>query len=110
MQTPLEIAFQGMDTSPAVEAAIRSRVEKLEHHCDRITSCHVFVDAPHHHHQQGNRFQVRIEVRVPGTELAVNRTPGDVRAHEDVYVALRDAFDAMERQLAAWKNKSSGRT
>jgi len=109
MQTPLEIIFQGMDPSPAVETAIRERVEKLEHFYNGITSCHVYVDAPHHHHHQGNLYQVRIEVRVPGAELTVNRKPGDLNAHEDMYVAVRDAFDAMERQLFTWKDKVSGR-
>jgi ribosome-associated translation inhibitor RaiA len=37
---------------------------------------------------------------VPGKELVVSRDPGDVHAHKDVYVAIRDAFDAAERQLA----------
>ena len=103
MQTALEIAFVDTQRSPAVEADVRNRVTKLERLCDRITSCHVFVAAPHQHHRKGNQFEVRIELRVPGTELAVSNQPGDSNAHFDVHVAVRDAFDAMERQLTKWK-------
>ncbi len=107
METPLDIHFNNMEHSEAVEAAIQKRASKLEQFVDRITSCHVFVDAPHHHHRKGNRFEVRLEVRIPGKELAVNNKPGDVNKHEDVYVAIRDAFNAMERQLKRWKRQVS---
>ncbi len=103
MQTPIEIAFIDTAPSPAVEARIRERAERLERYCDGITSCHVYVAEPHRHHRKGNLYEVRIEVRVPGTELATSDRPGNVFAHEDVYVAVRDAFDAMERQLEKWK-------
>ena len=99
MQTPLEIKFTGLERSDAVEARVRERVEKLETFFGRITSCHVYIDAPHHHSRKGNQYEVRIEVRIPGTELVVNQRPGDVNAHEDLYVAIRDAFNAMEGQL-----------
>ena len=108
MQSPLEITFGNMGRSEAVEAAVRERVARLEQLFDGITSCHVIVDAPHHHHRKGNHYEVRLEVRVPGTELAVNNRPGDVHAHEDVYVAIRDAFNAMERQLKRWKASMRG--
>lgn len=103
MQTPVEIQFVGMSKSEAVEARIRERTARLEQFFGRITSCHVFVDAPHHHARKGNACEVRIEVRIPGKELVVNRQPGNVHAHHDIYVAIRDAFDAMERQLKGTK-------
>jgi ribosomal subunit interface protein len=108
METPLELSFVNLDHSDAVEQRIRERVDKLERFFGRVTSCHVFVEAPHKQHRKGNRFEVRVEVRVPGTELAVTNNPGDVNAHEDLNVAIRDAFNAMERQLRKWKQKLTG--
>jgi ribosomal subunit interface protein len=108
MQTPLEIAFVDMPPSAAVEARIRERVQRLERRYDGITSCHVYVAEPHQHSRKGNLFQVRVELRVPGAELAVTGQPGDVNAHEDVYVALRDSFDVMERRLEEWKERVRG--
>lgn len=99
MQIPLHIDFQNMDRSEFVEKRITERVAKLEHHAEHITSCHVTVEAPHHHHHKGNEYRVRIVLHVPGQELVVSREPGTAGAHTDVYVAIRDAFDAAERQL-----------
>lgn len=105
MQTPLEIHFTNMERSDSAEASVRERVERLGQFFDGITSCHVFVDASHRRQRKGNLYEVRIEVRVPGTELAVNNKPGDVNAHEDLHVAIRDSFNAMERQLQKWKQQ-----
>ncbi len=107
METPVEIAFRNMDASEYVEKRVRERVDKLEQYYDRITSCHVQIEAPHKHHRKGNTYEIHLEVRVPGTALAVNHKPGDRHAHEDIYVAIRDAFDAMERQLKKWKDKAN---
>ncbi|MEZ5668543.1 MAG: ribosome-associated translation inhibitor RaiA [Alphaproteobacteria bacterium] len=108
MQTPLEIAFSNMDHSDAVEARVRERVERLERFHPGITSCHVVVQAPHKHHRKGKHYHVRIEARVPGSELVVSGKPGDMNAHEDVYVAIRDAFDAIERQLKKSRAQRGG--
>ena len=99
MQVPLEIVFHGVDHSVAVETAVRKRVEKLEQFADNITSCRVTVEAPHRNHQQGNLFAVSVDLHFPGGEVIANRAPGEKHAHEDVYVALRDAFKAARRQL-----------
>lgn len=63
----------------------------------------MFVAAPHRHQHKGNAYEVRIEARVPGTELAVSNNPGAPEAHDDLHAAIRDAFDAMERQIKKWK-------
>lgn len=110
METDLELYFKNMDASPYVSDLVRERVGKLERIYDRITSCHVYVNAPHRQHRKGNRFEITIETRVPGTELVVNSNPGDINQHDDVRIAVRDAFNAMERQLKKWKNKISADT
>ncbi len=99
MQVPLEIAFRNMPPSPAIEAAIREKAAKLEEFHDRITSARVVVETPHRQHRKGKLFHVRIDLRVPGRELVVSREPADHHAYEDVYVAIRDAFDGAKRQL-----------
>jgi len=108
VQTPLELSFKNMERSEAVEQRIQTMVDRLEQLYGGITSCHVFVTAPHRHQRKGKRYDIRIEVRVPGTELAVNDQPGDVNAHEDINVAIRDSFRAMERQLKKWKTQARG--
>lgn len=99
MQLPLQIVFRNMEPSPAIEAKVRERADKLERFAERIMSCRVAVEERHRHHRQGNLFHVRIDVKLPGTEIVANREPAEHHAHEDVYVAIRDAFDAVQRQL-----------
>ncbi len=101
MQLPMQIVFRNMARSEALEARIHKEAEKIERFFDRITSCRVVVEAAHKHHQQGNLYHVRIDVTVPNGELVASRQPHDNQAHEDAYVAVRDAFNAMRRQLDA---------
>ena len=100
MSIPLDITFKGLEHSDALESKIRERAVKLEQHADRIQRCRVVIEAPHRHQQKGALYEVRIDVRVPGEELVVNRSGRRDQAHEDPYIAVRDAFDAMATQLA----------
>lgn len=99
MRIPLQITFHNIPPSEAVEAKIRSLVDKLEHFYNRITSCRVIVDAPHRHQRNGKLYQIRIDMTVPTGEIVVKRNPPERQSHEDIYVAIRDAFDAAKRRL-----------
>jgi len=94
MQVPLQITVRDMAHSDALDARIREKAAKLSEFDPNITSCRVTVEESRKHHRQGRHFQVAVDVRVPGKELVANRSHD-----EDVYVALRDAFDAMKRQV-----------
>lgn len=94
MKTPLQITFRDMPHSDTLEAHIRDKAQKLEQFFDQIVSCRVVVEQPARHSQQGKPYNVRIDLTVPRSELVVDR-----QENEDVYVALRDAFDAAKRQL-----------
>ncbi len=99
MQIPVQITFRDVPPSEAVEAHIREKVAKLEKFFDHLMACRVVVEAPHRHHHKGRLYHVRIDLTIPGGELVVSRAHNDEHAHEDVYVAIRDAFDAARRQL-----------
>ena len=103
MQLPLQITIRDIEQSEALETHIRDKAKKLDEFFDRITSCRVVVEVPHKHHHQGKQFNVRIDIGVPGSEIVVNRDHA-----EDVYVALRDAFDAAKRQLEDYARKLHG--
>jgi ribosomal subunit interface protein len=108
MELPLQITFRDMEPSPAVETRIRERAEKLDRYFGHIIGCRVIVEAPHRHHHQGKLFHVRIDLTVPGGELLVSHDSPLNHAHEDVYVAVRDAFNAAERRLAALARRRRG--
>lgn len=99
MKLPVQISFHKLSRSPEIEDAIFERAVLLDQFAERIIGCRVVVDVPHCHHQHGNLYQVRIDITLPGGEIAVNREPGRGAAHRDIRVAIRGAFDAAVRQL-----------
>lgn len=110
MQLPLQITFRHVDPSPALEAKIRERAEKLDRFADQIMGCRVVIEAPHKHRHKGNLYRVRIDITVRGEELVVSREPEQHQAHEDPYVAVRDAFDAARRLLEDHVRQRRGKT
>lgn len=99
MKLPLQITFRHMEPSPALEARIHELAARLDKFSASIMRCHVIVEAPPKHQHQGGLFEVKIDVTVPGNEIAIRRSPPLDHAHEDPYVALRDAFHTARRQL-----------
>ncbi len=108
MKLPLQIVFRNMGPSEAIEAKVRERVEKLEKYCELIMSCRVVVELLHRHHHQGNLYHVRVDLKVPDCELVASREPDLDHSHEDVYVAIRDAFDSVRRQLEDYTRRRRG--
>lgn len=102
MQKPLQITLRGMDNSAALEQRIREKAAVLERFADRITSCHVTVEAPHQRHKQGNAFAVHVAIHIPDKQLVFGSKGSHEAAHEDVYVAVRDAFAAATRGLDSY--------
>lgn len=102
MELSLQITFHGLKQSDSISARVLERAQKLEKYFDSIQSCRVAIEAPHNRHLKGNQFRVRIEVLVPGQQLVVTRGHDEDRAYTDLYVTLRDAFDAMQRQLESY--------
>jgi ribosomal subunit interface protein len=94
MQLPVQVTFHGMAHSAALEQAIQERAAKLEHFHPHLVSCRAVVEEAARHKQQGKEFVVRLDIKVPGGEVAISREHS-----EDPYVAVRDAFDAARRQL-----------
>lgn len=106
MQIPVEVTFKELSKSEALEARVRELVDRLERVYDRIVRCEVMIETPHRHHRSGRQYHVRVRLTVPGGEIVASHDPGPDEAHEDAYVALRDAFVAVRRQLEDYVRKS----
>jgi hypothetical protein len=120
MQTPMTVTFRGMNPSAWIEGEVRKRAAKLEALCGDLTSCHVVVDVPHRHHAEGNRFSVRIDMSVPGDELAVTHDANVHASKKDIgeehwtkqfdvegerkhlRLVIKDAFDVARRRLQVY--------
>jgi len=94
------IGYQNMQASEAVTARIREEIEDLEKFHPRIIGCNVVVDAPHRHGAKGNQFEVRLDISVPGDNIAVSRQSDPEKFADDVYIVIRDTFEAARRLLS----------
>jgi len=110
MPGDLQITFRDMEPSVAVEARIREHAAELDRFYDRIVGRRVVVEMPHRHQHQGRLYAVHITLTVPGREIVIGRAPTEHQAHEDVYVAIRDAFEAAKRQLEDHIRRERGET
>lgn len=94
-----QIEFRNLDHSDFVEGAVRERLKRLDRFADDIMRCRVTVEAPHKHQGKGHIYHISIACHLPGKEIIVNNDPGRNLAHEDIYVAIRDAVNAAARQI-----------
>jgi ribosomal subunit interface protein len=97
MQLPLQVTFHGITPSEAIQRYVERRAEKLELMARNIVRCHVVIEAPHRHSREGRRYAVRIDVCMPGREVAISRELGD--SELDAYAAIDEAFDEAKRRL-----------
>ncbi len=108
MILPLQITFRHMEPSPALETRIRELASRLDKFSEHIMRCHVIVEPPAHHKHQGNLYDFRIDITLPDDEIAIRHAHPADHAHEDAYVALRDAFRAARRKLEDYERKHRG--
>jgi ribosomal subunit interface protein len=108
MQVPLQITFHEVSHSDAMEERIKEAAAKLDQFVDDIISCRVAIEAHHRRQRSGNAYHIHITVTVPGTELVVSKEQGDRSGRADIYVAVRDGFDAMVRRLREHNRKKQG--
>ena len=115
MISDTKVVFRGIDHSFAVEETVRKRLDKLARYSDEIQSLRVVLESPHNNHHKGKVYHVAVEALIPNHDLVVNHEQHDKHAHEDLYVAIRDAFNALERRLKAVyqkqrrENRSAGK-
>ena len=94
MKIPLQIVCRNFELTGAIEEAIQDKATKLGEFHDQITRCKITVAVPHRRSHKGILYNVRVDITVPGGEIVVKREP-----NENIYVSIRDAFDAAQRKL-----------
>ena len=108
MKLPLQVSFRHMEHSDAIEAIIREKADRLDKFAGHIMSCRVVVEPSGKHHLHGNMYQVRLDITLPGGEIAVTHEPSQHTEYKDITVAVRDAFDSARRQLEDYVRRQRG--
>ncbi len=109
MQVPLQVTFENIEHSDAVEARIGADWKKLEPFSHGVTSARAVIGRPQHRHHKGDSYRVRIHLTVAGAaDIVVNRDPDVTDDHDDVYLTIRDAFKIARRQLEDLATKRQG--
>lgn len=103
MDTPA-LVFRNIRASHGLRIAVYSRLLKLQkmlggHSRGRPIRCMVTLETPHRHNRRGKIRQVKIRLTLPRGEIVVAREPAADGRHEDIHVAIRDAFLAARRQV-----------
>ena len=75
---------------------------------ERISACRVVVDCVHRQNHVGRLYQVHLVLTVPGGTVMVNREATNNHVHDDLQVAIRDAFEAARRQLQGRLRRMEG--
>jgi len=70
MILPIQITYRNVEPGESMEKWVRDEAEKLDRFYPRITSCRVLVEVPHRHHARGNLYHVRVDLVLPGGEVA----------------------------------------
>lgn len=96
---PLQITFRNVPPSRTIERLVREKTRKLERSCDRVVKCHITLESQHQSHGKGHLYDVRLDIQIPGKTFAVSSARREHRESELLSAAIRDAFDAAERQL-----------
>jgi ribosomal subunit interface protein len=96
---PLQIVARDFSLTPAIRSEVMSHVDKLERFYHRVQSCEVTISIPHRRRRKGKIYHVAIRIQIPGSEIVVNREAEEDFSHENLRLALHDAFRSLDRRL-----------
>ena len=99
MSPPVQVTFKNVPFSEALNDRIMQESERLAHYYHKLQDFRVVVEVSHKHHAKGSLFHIHLVAHIPGDTLVVTKESHNDHSHEDAYVAVRDAFDALHHQL-----------
>jgi ribosome-associated translation inhibitor RaiA len=100
MQTPAQIEYEGVQSSPELRKAVDQHIAELESRFGRVTACRIVLKGPGDRHQTGGQYQVSIRLALPdGREVNVARTPKEDERYADLTFAIDNAFRRARRRL-----------
>jgi ribosomal subunit interface protein len=91
---PLQITIRDIPQSDTVQEKIQTKAEKLcERYCAQITNFKVVAEYEKKHQNHGKLYKVTVDVNIPSHTLVATKS------HGTLYIAIREAFRSIKRQL-----------
>jgi|HubBroStandDraft_2_1064218.scaffolds.fasta_scaffold17474_2 hypothetical protein len=106
---PCQITFSGMLASEAPKVEVRAWLQRLGALTAPMTGGRVLIEAIDQDRKE-RQYQVRLEISMPGEVVVVGPDHPSNGPHEDVYVAIRNAFRGARRQLELHRLGPNGST
>ena len=107
MHAPIQITFEGVLRSDAIEEYIRQEWEDLSDIAASVTASRVIVSQPRAKHFSGDPCRLRVHLSVKsGPDININHDPGAGRRSDAMRLAVRDAFRIVRRRLEDSVNRS----
>ncbi len=91
------ISGHHVEITDALREVINNKLEKLERHFDQISSINVILNV------EKQRQMAEATIHIAGADLVANAT------HDDMYTAIDQLTDKLDRQLIKHKEKSLAR-
>ncbi|MBC8131350.1 MAG: HPF/RaiA family ribosome-associated protein [Deltaproteobacteria bacterium] len=87
-----------MDAVDAAKLEVRAWLPRLGALTAELTGAHVLIEATDERRQQ-RQYRVRMDLTMPDAVVVIAHDHPSNASHEDLYVAIRNAFRAARRQL-----------
>jgi hypothetical protein len=101
-----QIAFLGMTASEPPRAEVHAWLARLGLLTAPMTAGRVVIEAVDQDHKE-RRYRVRMDLTMPHGIVTVGHDHPNNAAHEDIYVAIRNAFRAGRRELEAYSSRGA---
>jgi putative sigma-54 modulation protein len=93
----INISGHHVDVTPALREYVNSKLERLNRHFDQITNTHVVLTV------ERSRQSADATLHVAGADIAASAES------EDMYAAIDDLTDKLDRQIIKHKEKIRGK-
>lgn len=101
-----QISFSRMPANEEARAEVHAWVERLGELTSRMTAGQVLIEAVDQGRKE-RQYRVRMDLTLPTGVVAVDYDHPNNRPHQDICVAIRNAFRAARRQLEAHRGAVS---
>jgi putative sigma-54 modulation protein len=98
----IDIKGTNMELTEAIKDYVNEKIGSMEKFFDNIIEARVDVGKTTNHHQKGDVFRAEVNLQVPHTLLRAEAE------REDLYMAINEVKDEIQRQLKKYKEKMRG--